>query len=139
MGMTIIISLKMKQNRDNKSPSQTGGVFCRSVMSDSVRPLGMYPTGFSVQGDFPGKNTEAGCHALLQGILLTQGLNPGLPHCMWILYHVSHQGGAGLLVLKNVGCFIFLEYKGQINDNPSVRSCTHMTGFKSQLCHFLIV
>ena len=40
---------------------------------------------------------------------------------------------------KNIGCFIFLEYKLQINDNPSTRSCTHMTGFKSQLCHFLIV
>ena len=77
------------------------------------------------------------CHDLLQGIFPTQGSNPGLPHCMWILYLVSHQGGAGLLVLKNIGCFIFVQYKVQINDNPSIRSCTHMTGFKSQLCHFL--
>ena len=30
-------------------------------------------------GDFPGKNTWVGCHALLQGIFLTQGSNPGLP------------------------------------------------------------
>ena len=29
----------------------------------------------------PGKNTEVGCHFLLQGIYLTQGLNPGLLHC----------------------------------------------------------
>jgi len=28
--------------------------------------------------DFPGKNTEVGCHFLLQGIFLTQGLNPCL-------------------------------------------------------------
>ena len=28
--------------------------------------------------DFPGKNTGVGCHALLQGIFLTQGLNPHL-------------------------------------------------------------
>ena len=28
--------------------------------------------------DSPGKNTEMGCHALLQGILPTQGLNPHL-------------------------------------------------------------
>ena len=27
----------------------------------------------------PGKNTGVGCHALLQGIFSTQGLNPGLP------------------------------------------------------------
>ena len=29
----------------------------------------------------PGKSIQVGCHALLQGISLTQGLNPGLPHC----------------------------------------------------------
>ena len=31
-------------------------------------------------------------HALLQGIFLTQGSNPGLLHCSQILYHLSHQG-----------------------------------------------
>ena len=30
--------------------------------------------------DFPGKNTGVGCHFLLQGIFLTQGWKPGLPH-----------------------------------------------------------
>ena len=39
-----------------------------SVMSDSF-----------CQWYSPGKNTGVGCHALLQGIFLTQGLNPGLP------------------------------------------------------------
>ena len=33
-----------------------------------------------------------GCHVLLQGIFLTQGSNPGLPHCRQTLYHLSHQG-----------------------------------------------
>ena len=32
------------------------------------------------------------CHSLLQGIILTQGLNLGLLHCRQILYHLSHQG-----------------------------------------------
>ena len=40
----------------------------------------------------PGKNTGVGCHFLLQGIFPTQGLNPGLLHCRWSLYHLSHQG-----------------------------------------------
>ena len=35
--------------------------------------------------------TLVGCHALLQGIFPTQGSNPGLPHCRWILSHLSHQ------------------------------------------------
>ena len=43
-------------------------------------------------GDSPGKNTGLGCHALLQGIFPTQGSKPGLLHCRWILYHLSHQG-----------------------------------------------
>ena len=29
----------------------------------------------------PGKNSGVGCHSPLQGIFLTQGLNPGLLHC----------------------------------------------------------
>ena len=33
-----------------------------------------------------------GCHFLLQGSFLTQGLNPGLPHCRQTLYSLSHQG-----------------------------------------------
>ena len=36
--------------------------------------------------DFPGKNTGVGCHFLLQGVFLTQGTNPGLPHCRQTLY-----------------------------------------------------
>ena len=48
--------------------------------------------GFSIHGDSPGKNSGVGCHALLQGIFPTQGLNPGLLHCRQILYGLSHQG-----------------------------------------------
>jgi len=32
-----------------------------------------------------------GCHALLQGLFLTQRSNPGLLHCRQILYLLSHQ------------------------------------------------
>ena len=38
--------------------------------------------------DSPGKNTGLGCHSLLQGIFMTQGLNPCLLHCRHILYHL---------------------------------------------------
>ena len=41
--------------------------------------------------NFPGKNIGVGSHSFLQGILLTQGLNPGLLHCRRIPYRVSHQ------------------------------------------------
>ena len=48
--------------------------------------------GSSVREDSLDKNTRVGCHALLQGIFPTMGLNPGLPHCRQILYRLSHQG-----------------------------------------------
>ena len=38
---------------------------------------------------FSRKNTGVGCHALLQGIFPTQGLNPGVLHCRQILYHCN--------------------------------------------------
>ena len=68
-------------------------------------PMDCSPPGSSVHRDSPGKNTGMGCHALLQRIFPTQGLNPGLPHCWWILYHLSHQGsslGVGMLLNKTV-------------------------------------
>ena len=47
----------------------------------TLRPHGLSPTRLLHPWNFPGKNTGVGCHFLLQGIFLTQGLNPGLPHC----------------------------------------------------------
>ena len=55
-------------------------------------PMYCSPPGSSVHGDSPGKNTEVGCHALLQGIFPTQESNQGLLHCRWILYQLSYQG-----------------------------------------------
>ena len=40
----------------------------------------------------PGQNTGVGCLSLLQRIFPTQGSNPGLLHCRWILYQLSHKG-----------------------------------------------
>ena len=52
----------------------------------------LYPTRFPCPWDSPGKNTEVGCHSLLQGIFPIQGSNPCLLHCRQIPYHLSHQG-----------------------------------------------
>ena len=42
--------------------------------------------------DFPGKSPGAGCHFLLQGIFLSQGLNLGLLHWQVDSLPLSHQG-----------------------------------------------
>ena len=52
-----------------------------SVMSDSLWPYGLYSTMSPCRWNFPDKNAEMGCHFLLQGIFLIQGVNLGLLHC----------------------------------------------------------
>ena len=47
--------------------------------------------------DSSGQNTGMGGCSLLQGIFPTQGSNPGLPQCRWILYQLSHQGSPRIL------------------------------------------
>ena len=58
--------LKIMHARSVTKPCQT---LCSPWISVCQAPLSW---------DFSGKNTGVGCHALLQGIFLTQGLNPHL-------------------------------------------------------------
>ena len=46
------------------------------VLFNSLQSRELEPTRLLCPWDFPGKNTEVGCHFLLQGIFLTQGSNP---------------------------------------------------------------
>ena len=43
------------------------------------------------------KNTGVGSLRLLHGIFPTQESNPSLPHCMQILYQLSHKGSSKVL------------------------------------------
>jgi len=45
----------------------------------------------------PGQNTGVSSYSLLRGIFLTQGSNPGLLDCRWIVYQLSHQGSPRIL------------------------------------------
>ena len=44
-----------------------------------------------------GRNTKVGSCSLLQAIFPTQGLNPGLSHCRWILHQLNYQGRPRIL------------------------------------------
>ena len=57
--------------------------------------LTLWPHGLYSPWNSPGQNVGVG--SLLQGIFTTQVLNPGLPHCRWILYQLSHQGRPRIL------------------------------------------
>ena len=78
-------NLQLSGIQENESESH-------SVLSDSWWPHGLYSPWNS-----PGQNTGIGNHSLLQGIFPTQGSNPGLAHCRWILYQLSHKGSPTIL------------------------------------------
>ena len=85
-------------------PSHSLSVMCVCLVTQlcpTLRdPIDCSPPGSSVHGDSPGKNTGVGCHALLQGIFPTQGLNPGLPHCRRILYCLEPPGKMSVSEVK---------------------------------------
>ena len=64
-----------------------------SVMSNSLWPHRLQSVRLLCPWDSPGKNTGVGCHALLQGIFLTQGLYPHvhLLHCRLIFLPLRHR------------------------------------------------
>ena len=68
---------------DEQSPqSASGGRWSRKkvkvLVSQSCLTLQPQPARLLCPSDSPSKNTGVGCHALLQGIFLTQGSNPRL-------------------------------------------------------------
>ena len=63
-----------------------------SVVFDTLWPHGLFSPWNSL-----GHSLGVGSLSLLQGIFPTQGPNPGLPHCRWILYQLSHQESPRIL------------------------------------------
>ena len=62
----------------------------------------------------PGQNSGVGSLSLFQGIFPTQGSNPGLPHCRWILYQLSHREAQGYTRA-------FWKMKGEFPGGPVVK------------------
>ena len=108
-----------------------------SVVPDFWRPQGLWPVRLLCPWDPPGKNTGVGCHFLLQGIFLTQGVNlclllfrywhaDSLPlshlgspsddiRCLYMLYYcVLHQKKVNNICFLNVKltkhCVSFCEW-----------------------------
>ena len=67
-------------------------VLSRSVVSDSWDPMDCSPPDPLPMGILQARILEWVAMPSLQGIIPTQGLNPGLPHCRRILYRLSSQG-----------------------------------------------
>ena len=67
-------------------------VLSHEAVSDSFEPHGLQPSRLLHAWNFPGKNTGAGCHFLLQGNFLIQGSNLHLLCRQAGSLLLSHQG-----------------------------------------------
>ena len=92
----------------------------RSVVSNSLRLYGLYSPWNSL-----GQNTGVDSLSLLQGIFPTQGSNPGLLQCRWILYQLSHKGSTSV---KN--------YPKQFSFQLTLSFSTANNG-SGMLCHYI--
>ena len=59
--------------------------------------LNLWPHGLYSPWNSLGQNTGVRSFSLLQGIFPAQGSNPGLLHCRWIIYQLSHKGNPRIL------------------------------------------
>ena len=73
----------------------------RSVVSNSLRPRGLYPTRLLHPRDSLGKNTGVGCHSLLQGIFPIQGTHVSCTGRQ-ILYHWATREAHSLIILAYI-------------------------------------
>ena len=60
--------------------------------------MGCSLPGSSIHGILQARMLEWVAVPFSRGSSKTQGSNPGLPHCKWILYQLSHQGSPTSLV-----------------------------------------
>ena len=87
-----------------------------SVVSDSLRSLGLQLARLHCPWNSPGKNTGVVNYSLLQEIFPTKGSNLGFLHCRQILHHLSHQGSPIMYMCVYKYVCIVLNYGGSQND-----------------------
>ena len=77
----------------------------------------------------PGQNTGVGSLSLPQGNFQPQGSNPGLPHCRWTRYQLSHQGRPLInyfnwRIINNIRTVDFFSFRQTIVLHKSVIALT---------------
>ena len=81
----------------------------RKVKGKSLSRVRLFATPWTTQSmEFSSPEYWSGQPFPSPGVFPTQGLNPGLPHCRWILYQLSHKGSLFLNQALLCLCFFFL-------------------------------
>ena len=108
-----------------------------SVMSVSLGLHGLQPTSLLCSWNFPGKNTEVGCHFLLQGSLPIQGSNlqvDSLPQrCLESPQLYDHHLNQDVeLCITPLSSLVLLSSHPHLTTSP----CHHQSVFSQYLCLF---
>ena len=140
-GLTLSSSRALDSNYF--SSASPACILTASVLSNSLRLYGLQPAGSSVHGILQARILEwVACHALLQGIFLTQGSNSHLL-CLcigrWVLYHQCHlrslllAGALHKCQLKQLlfWLLIFYWFDLSIIDSRALKSLDYL---KSHIC-----
>ena len=108
-------------------------VLCLAAQSCPTlcNPMDCSPSGSSIHGHSPGKNTGVGCHALCMS------MNPGLQHCRRILYCLSHQRKP-VHALVNINFCLYLKERGLWFNFILATNFYKLISFLTHLCHLLI-
>ena len=98
---------------------------CEVKVSQSCPTL-CYPKDYS-SGNSPVQNTGVGSLSLFKGIFATQGSNPGLLHCRWILNQLSHQRSplVRMAIIRKSTCWRFYTHT----------TCWRGCGIKETILH----
>ena len=89
-----VLLRNIKTSKKKNLTCNTCCLWCSESESLSVVCSSLQPHQLHSPRNSPGQNIGVGSLSLLQGILPTQGSNPGLSHCRWrwALYRLSHKG-----------------------------------------------
>ena len=88
------------------------------------------PMDYTVHGILPGQNTGVDSLSLLQGIFLTQELDPGLWHCRWSLYWLSHKGNPRTLEWVAIPSPVGLPDPGMEPGSPALQGDSYQLSYE---------
>ena len=95
--MLKIFQASLQQYLNHELPDVQAGFRKVKVKVTQSCPALCDPMDYAVHGIFQARILEWVAFPFSRGIFPTQGLNPVLPYCRWILYQLSHKGSPRIL------------------------------------------
>ena len=102
LGLSCMLFAHCVRSVKYASTVHSAWVCVHPALFNSLRPRGLQPFKLLCPRDFPGKNTQVGCHFPLQGINPTQGSNPSLLHTFFTAEPLGKPVTLSITIIKYV-------------------------------------